>query len=59
MERREEEEAGEFGERVQQSLMDELKLQRSEVTPDDVTAWLEGQLTTEQQIHVLALALLL
>lgn len=43
MERREGEEVSELSERVRESLGEELNLQRSEYTMDDVKEWLEGQ----------------
>ena len=48
MERREEEEVCELSERVQETLREELKMKKSEITMDDITTWLEGQyITTE------------
>ena len=44
MERREGEEGGQLSQRVQESLREELKLQESQVTLDNVTAWLKGRL---------------
>jgi hypothetical protein len=43
MERREGEEANELCERAQDSLREELKLRRSEITLDDITTWLEAR----------------
>ena len=43
MERREGEEVSELCDRVQDSLREELKLRKSEVTLDDIKTWLEGQ----------------
>jgi ancient ubiquitous protein 1 len=42
MERREGEEGGQLSQRVQESLREELKLQESQVTLDNVTAWLKA-----------------
>ena len=52
MERREGEDGGQLSQRVQESLREELKLQESQVTMDNVTAWLKGRLIDSHTHHL-------
>ena len=51
MERREGESSGELSQRLQESLRQELKLQQSQVTMENITEWLKGRKIL-QHLHV-------